>query len=38
MLVAARLWHVSSTSWGTCKYMNMKLLNEMDQEAMYSVA
>lgn len=38
MLVAARLRHVSSTSWGTRKYMNMKLLNEMDQEAMYSVA
>ena len=38
MLVAARLRHVSSTHWGTRKYMNMKLLNEMDQEAMYSVA
>jgi transposase-like protein len=38
MLVAARLRHVSSTAWGTRKYMNMKLLNEMDQEAMYSVA
>jgi transposase-like protein len=38
MLVAARLRHVSSTSWGTRKYMNMKLLNEMDQEAIYSVA
>jgi len=38
MLVAARLRHVSSTTWGTRKYMNMKLLNEMDQEAMYSVA
>lgn len=38
MLVAARLRHVSSTSWGTRKYMNMKLLNEMDQEAMYSIA
>jgi transposase-like protein len=35
MLVAARLRHVSSTSWGTRKYMNMKLLNEMDQEAMF---
>ena len=38
MLVAARMRHVSSTTWGTRKYMNMKLLNEMDQEAMYSVA
>jgi transposase-like protein len=38
MLVAARLRHVSSTSWGTRKYMNMKLLNEMDQETIYSVA
>jgi len=38
MLVAARLRHVSSTTWGTRKYMNMNLLNEMDQEAMYSVA
>jgi transposase-like protein len=38
MLVAARLRHVSSTTWGTRKYMNMQLLNEMDQEAMYSVA
>lgn len=35
MLVAARLRHVSSTTWGTRKYMNMKLLNEMYQEAMY---
>ena len=38
MLVAARLRHVSSTAWGTRKYMNMNLLNEMDQEAIYSVA
>ena len=38
MLVAARLRHVSSTTWGTRKYMNMKLINEMDQEAIYSVA
>jgi transposase-like protein len=38
MLVAARLRHVSSTTWGTRKYMNMKLLNEMDQEAICSVA
>ncbi len=38
MLVAARLRHVSGTNWGTRKYMNMQLLNEMDQEAMFSVA
>lgn len=38
MLVAARLRHVSATSWGTRKYMNMKLLNEMDQEVFHSVA
>ncbi len=38
MLVAARLRHGSSTTWGTRKYMNMKLLNEMDQEAIHSVA
>ena len=38
MLVAARLRHVSSTHWGARKYMNMKRLNEMDQEALYSVA
>lgn len=29
MLVAARLRHVSATSCGTRKYMNMKLLEEM---------
>jgi transposase-like protein len=38
MLVAARLRHVSSTNWGTRKYMDMKLINEMDKEAIYSVA
>ena len=38
MLVAARLRHVSATSWGTRKYMNMKLLTEMDQEVIHSVA
>jgi transposase-like protein len=27
MLVAARLRHVSSTKWGTRKYLNMELLN-----------
>jgi len=38
MLVAARLRHVSTTAWGTHKYMDMKLLDEMDKEAIYSVA
>jgi transposase-like protein len=38
MLVAARLRHVSATSWGTRKYMNMELLREMDQEAIHSAA
>jgi transposase-like protein len=38
MLVAARLRHVSATAWGTRKYMNMKLLEEMDKDTIYSVA
>ena len=38
MLVSSRLRHVSGTKWGTHKYMNMQLLNEMDQEAAYSAA
>jgi len=38
MLVAARLRHVSATKWGTRKYMNMKLLEEMDKEAVFSAA
>jgi transposase-like protein len=38
MLVAARLRHVSATTWGTRKYMNMKLLEEMDKDAVYSAA
>jgi putative transposase len=38
MLVAARLRHVSTTQWGTRKYMNMKLLEEMDKQAVYSAA
>lgn len=32
MLVAARLRHVSATTWGMRKYMNMKLLDEMEQD------
>ena len=35
MLVTARLRHVSATQWGTRKYMNMKLLKEMDREIRY---
>ena len=38
MLVAARLRHVSTTNWGTRKYMNIKLLEEMDKEDIYSAA
>lgn len=38
MLVAARLRHVSATTWGTRKYMNMRLLQEMDRDTIYSVA
>ena len=38
MLVAARLRYVSTTAWGTRKYMNMRLLQEMDTDAIYSVA
>ena len=38
MLVSARLRHVSATKWGTHKYMNMQLLNEMDNEVAYSAA
>ena len=38
MLVSARLRHVSATTWGTRKYVNMKLLEEMDKDAVYSAA
>lgn len=38
MLVVARLRHVSATHWGTRKYMNMKLLEEMEKELRYSAA
>jgi transposase-like protein len=38
MLVAVRLRHVSATSWGTRKDMNMALLEEMDKEAAYLAA
>lgn len=38
MLVAARLRHVSATTWGTRKYMNMELLKEMDKETAYAIA
>lgn len=33
MLVSARLRHVSATNWGLRKYMNMKLLEMMDNQA-----
>jgi transposase-like protein len=32
MLVAARLRHISGTKWGTRRYLNMKLIKEMDKE------
>jgi putative transposase len=38
MLVAARLRHVSATTWGTRKYMNMKLLEQMENEAANAAA
>jgi transposase-like protein len=38
MLVAARLRHVSATQWGMRKYMNMRLLEEMEKEIRYSAA
>ena len=38
MLVAARLRHVSATTWGTRKYMNIQPLEDMDKEAMHSAA
>jgi transposase-like protein len=38
MLVAARLRHVSASRWGMRKYMNMKLLDEMEKELRYSAA
>ena len=28
----------TTSVWGTRKYMNMRLLNEMDKEAAYSAA
>ena len=30
--------HVSATKWETHKYMDMQLLKEMENEAIYSVA
>ena len=32
MLVAARLRHISGTKWGTRRYLDMKLIKEMDKE------
>jgi transposase-like protein len=33
MLVAARLRHIAGTRWGTRRYLNIQLLNELDREA-----
>ena len=33
MLVCARLWHVAGTQWGNKKYMNMKHLEAISQDA-----
>jgi len=38
MLVAARLRHVSTTQWGSRKYMNVGLLKEMDREVVFAAA
>ena len=38
MLVAARLRHLSATQLGLRKYMNVRLLIEMDKEVVYSAA
>ena len=38
MLVAARLRHVSTTQWGSRKYMNVRLLKEMDKEVVFAAA
>ena len=38
MLVAARLRHVSTTQWGSRKYMNVGLLKEMDKEVVFAAA
>lgn len=32
MLVAARLRHIAGTRWGTCRYLNIDLLREMETE------
>ena len=31
MLVAARLRHIGGICWGTCRYLNLELLEEMDK-------
>lgn len=38
ILVTVRLRHVPTTAWGICKYMNMRLLEEIDKEANFSIA
>jgi hypothetical protein len=35
---AALLRHVCATQWGTRKYMNMNLHEEIDKESVYSEA
>ena len=38
MLVAARLRHISGTKWSSKRYLNMRLLDEMELEEQLSVA
>ena len=37
MLVAARLRHIAGTRWGSRRYLNMKLLTELEREAELAV-
>ena len=36
MLVAARLRHIAGTRWGTRRYLNMKLLSELEKEEVFA--
>lgn len=36
MLVAARLRHIAGTRWGTRRYLNMKLLSELEREEVFA--
>ena len=38
MLVAARLRHIAGTRWSTKRYLNMKLLKEMEIEKKMAIA